>query len=221
MGSDNLHVMDADMSNIFDDPTFSNLQYDNYAGSDSPFDTNRLFDLNGAGSADSPNFTSRTPSKAGIDSDMTQQAQPFNTRSLISSHSAESSSQDSSSESSDRRKRKTTSESPPADHIAGIKIAGNSTRAQGIVMDPSNFQNLQQFGTSMNNLSLEQEFAAGNSAAMNNHFDFDSAASSPGGMDTAGGAYALQTPMHRHIQRAQNGPPVCITPMGCHGCMLI
>ena len=195
------------MSNIFDDPTFSSLSYDNYAGSDSPFDTNRLFDLNGAGSADSPNFDTRTLSKAGIDGDMNQQNQPFNTRSLISSHSAESSSQDSSSESSSRRKRKTTSESPPANHTGGIKIGGNSTRVQGIMVDPNNLQNLQQFGTSMNNLSLDQEFA-GHAAAMESHFDFESAASSPGAMDTNSGAYTTQTPMHRQFPRAQNGPPV-------------
>lgn len=211
MGSENQHLADSDMSGIFDDPTFNSLQYDNYVSSDSPFDASRLFDLSGAGAADSPNFAVGTPSKAGLEGEYRaqQQTQAFHTHSVLSSHSAESSSQDSSSETSTRHKRKTTSESPPADFMAGLKMDNKNTVVKPEhPMPTGDLNNFQNFGRSMNNLSLEQDFAHGN-AAMNSHFDFDSAASSPG-MDTTGTGYASQVPMNRQMQRSMNGPPVSL-----------
>jgi len=184
MGSNNPLTTDSDMSGIFDDPTFSNLQYENYGAADSPFDANRFFNLSSLEAADSPNFAAPTPPKGNFDGDSTftpqqRQTQPLPTRSLVSSRSAESSSQDSNSETSARRKRKTTSESPPTEHMTGVKMANQYFKTEDPRTDSNNYHALQNFKQSMNNLSLDQDFMAGN-AAMNSQFDFESAASSPG-----------------------------------------
>lgn len=201
MGSEHTHATDSDMSGIFDDATFNSLQYDNYASADSPFDANRFFNLSAADNVDSPNFDTRTPPRSVLDIETNsthQRGLDLPPRSLVSSRSAESSSQDSSSEASVRRKRKTTSESPPTENMAGLKVENNVIKPEDTMMASNNFQDMQQFERSMQNLPMDQDFMSG-SSAMTNHFDFDSAASSPGGMGAGG--YSAQTPVNH------SGPP--------------
>ena len=168
----------------FDDATFTDLQFDNnYGSADSPFDANRFFNLSAADNIDSPAFGSHDVSRTTNDNN---QDQTFHSRSLVSSRSAESSSQDSLSEASVRRKRKTTSEStpsPPTGEMNGLKVEHGGIKPEDM-MDANGFQ-MQNFDGSM---GLDQDFMSGNN--MNNHFDFDSATSSPGGM-----GYSDQTPM--------------------------
>jgi len=192
MSSNNVHTSDSDMSGIFDDATFSNLQFDNYASVESPFDANRFFDLSAADTSDSPASGTRTPSRPIFESTSNPahyQTQPFPPTSLVSPLSAQSSSQGSSSESSGRRKRKTTSESPPTENMAGLKVGNHNIKPEGGMMDTLNYHSAHNPGTSMHDLRLDQDFMTG-STAMNSHFDFDSAASSPGGMGQA--AYTTQ-----------------------------
>lgn len=194
MSSEHINVNDSDMTGIFDDAAFNNIQFDNYASADSPFDANRFFNLSAGDTADSPNFDLNDASKLAYDHNTNQpkqQPQAFPSRSLDSSRSAESSSQDSSSEASVRRKRKTTSESPPTENMAGLKVEHGGIKPEDTMMDSNNFQNIQGFGN-MQNMGMDQDFMSGN-AAMNNHFDFDSAASSPGGLGAGG--YADRTPL--------------------------
>lgn len=210
-------VQDSDMS-MWDDPSFNSL-YDNFGATvESPFDGNRLFDLTAVGAADSPNFAIKSTFEE--DSGRSgHQSQPFHSRSLVSSRSAESSSQDSASETSGRKRQNTsaTSESPPATHYVNVKMEYEGTpqtnnqgqRAQiegsggGVGNPGGNMHNLQSFGRSMHALSLEPEFTRANqNTAMNSAFDFDSAASSPGGtMDMADATYTS------HIQARMKRPP--------------
>lgn len=166
-------VQDTDMS-MWDDPSFANI-YDNLGTGESPFDTSRLFDMSAATvAADSPSFHIKPE-----DSQHGQPHQQFNSRSLVSSRSAESSSQDSSSETSGRKRKNTsaTSESPPGNF--------DSIKLEQPLMHPGGTTHMASLH-SMHNLSLEQDFA--------NHFG--SAASSPGGqpMDLVDRTYAH--PMH-------------------------
>jgi len=196
MGSEHPHNTDSDMSGIFDDATFNNLQYDNYASADSPFDANRFFNLSAADNVDSPDFDTRTPPRSTLDPQpgaSNQRAQGFPSRSHVSSHSAESSSQDSSSETSVRHKRKTTSESPPTENMAGLKVENVAFKPEDTMMSSNNFSDMQDFEQSMQNLPLDQDFMSGGSAAMTNHFDFDSAASSPG---MGAGGFSARTPVN-------------------------
>ena len=179
------------MSGVFDEITFNNLQYDNYVSADSPFDANRFFNLSAADNVDSPGFDSRTPPGSALDtqpSASNQRVQGVPPRSLVSSRSAESSSQDSSSEASVRRKRKTTSESPPTGDMAGLKVENNIIKPEDTMMSANNFQDLEQFESSMQNLPLDQDYMSGNST----NFDFDSAASSPG---MGAGRFSTHTPV--------------------------
>ncbi|KAL1311117.1 hypothetical protein AAFC00_001321 [Neodothiora populina] len=200
MASDsNPHVVqDADMS-MWDDPSFTNL-YDNFgaASAESPFDGSRLFDINAAGAADSPGFAVRNT----LEDDAAKpnhSTQPFHTRSLVSSRSAESSSQDSASETSTRKRQNTsaTSESPPAAHFPIIKgeFDGKQFSTNG-ADGGNNPAFIQNFGRSMHNLSLEPDFVNGNTSQTmaSTHFDFDSAASSPGGgnMEMSDAMYTAQ-----------------------------
>ncbi|KAF2225161.1 hypothetical protein BDZ85DRAFT_259750 [Elsinoe ampelina] len=191
---------DADMAGIFDDAAFNSVQFDNYSNADSPFDASRFFNLN---AADSPDFQPRTPSKGFLEQDATAalQNQQYPTRPQLSSRSVESSSQDSSSESSDRRKRKTTSESPPTTNMAGLHV---KQEMQNDGMETENVHNLQNFGRSLNNLSLDQDMMSQN-MDMGNAFDFDSAASSPGAIDSGIGAFNPHTGLKNVAMRP--GPP--------------
>jgi hypothetical protein len=178
-------VQDADMS-MWDDPSFSNL-YDNLgAAAESPFDGARLFDMSAATvQADSPSYHIKTD-----DGQHAHSHQHYNSRSLVSSRSAESSSQDSSSETSGRKRKNTsaTSESPPGNFDA-IKL---EQHPQMMHSHPASNANMAPLH-SLHNLSLEQDFA--------NHFG--SAASSPGGqpMDLVDRTYSH----HMHIKPE---PPV-------------
>ncbi|GAB7357418.1 hypothetical protein MBLNU459_g8347t1 [Dothideomycetes sp. NU459] len=209
-------VQDPDMS-MWDDPSFSNM-YDNFGASgESPFDTSRLFEMSGAGAADSPNFAVKSiyDDEAARNA-QPQQAQSFHNRSLVSSRSAESSSQDSASETSVRKRKNTasgTSESPPASNLAGLKMDPDSVniKPEHTIMDTNHMASLQSFGRSMHNLSLDRDFAAhGNAMAAN--FDFESAASSPGGaMDLSDATYPPQMHMKgpgAGVGRAGHDPPM-------------
>lgn len=169
-------VQDTDMS-MWDDPSFSNL-YDNLGqAAESPFDGARLFDMSAATTtADSPSYHIKND-----DQQHPHQHQPFNSRSLVSSRSAESSSQDSSSETSGRKRKNTsaTSESPPAnfepikmEHQQPMMHAGSTTNMSSL--------------HSLHNLSLEQDFAN----------QFGSAASSPGGQPVDLVDRTYSHPMH-------------------------
>lgn len=193
------------MAGIFDDAAFNNINFDSYSNSaDSPFDASRYFNL---GAADSPDYQPRTPSKSLQEQDTSSglhtQQQQYPPRSLISSHSAESSSQDSLSESSVRRKRKTTSESPPTENLAGLKM-NNTSRMQSEEDMNANYLQQQQYGGAAGGLSLDQDMMS-TGMDMNSAFDFESAASSPGALDSGIGAFsghpAMKTMAHR-------GPPV-------------
>lgn len=225
MASDsNPHVVqDAEMS-MWDDPSFTSL-YDNLGTSvESPFDGSRLFDMNGAGSVESPNYGIKNTFEEESGG-QNHQNQPFHTRSLVSSRSAESSSQDSASETSGRKRQNTsaTSESPPAthSHFKGVKREYDGsqqlhTNIEGTHM-PS-LHSLQSFGRSMHNLSLDPDFVnATQQSQMASNFDFDSAASSPGAsMDMTDAAYAsqIQASMNRPLtaaSRKHHDPPVSST----------
>lgn len=214
-----LHMQDSDMSMSM----WEGL-YDEFGTSvESPFDGNRLFDMNGAGAADSPNFLVKNT----YEEDQTrQQNPPFQTRSLVSSRSAESSSQDSASETSGRKRQNTngTSESPPATQVVPIKREYEGVHSNPTMNVNGSSTNLgpatmQHFGRSLHNLSLEPDFA--NTAQPNhmaNNFDFDSAASSPGGaMDMSDhNAYSvhMQPQMNRPppvTSRSHHDPPVSVT----------
>lgn len=204
MNSDIVNIHDTDME--FDDATFTDLQFDtNYGSTDSPFDANRFFNLSAADNIDSPAFGSHDPSETTNDTKQTtKHGLPLPTGSLVSSRSAESSSQDSSSQASDRRKRKTTSESPPIENMAGLKVEHDGIKPEDM-MDTNNFQDMQNFGASM---GMDQDFG---NTGMNNHFDFDSATSSPGGLGAGG--YSDRTPL------SHGGAPVRLYRSKCHGNM--
>lgn len=201
---------------MWDDPSFSNM-YDNFGASgESPFDTNRLFDMSGAGAADSPNFAVKSIyEEEAARNAQQQQNQTFHNRSLVSSRSAESSSQgDSASETSMRKRKNTTSgtsESPPASNLAGLKMENDTIdiKPEHTMMDTTNMANLQSFGRSMHNLSLDRDFGA---QGMASNFDFESAASSPGGaMDLSDATYPQRMHMKRPgggVGRVNNDPPV-------------
>ncbi|THY29142.1 hypothetical protein D6D01_03640 [Aureobasidium pullulans] len=173
-------VQDTDMS-MWDDPSFSNL-YDNLgAAAESPFDGARLFDMSAATvQADSPSYHIKTD-----DGQHAHSHQPYNSRSLVSSRSAESSSQDSSSETSGRKRKNTsaTSESPPGNFDA-IKLEQQRSLMHSHAGSTTNMASLH----SLHNLSLEQDFAN----------QFGSAASSPGGqpMDLLDRTYS----QHQYIK---------------------
>ncbi|PNS15285.1 hypothetical protein CAC42_8286 [Sphaceloma murrayae] len=192
---------DADMAGIFDDAAFNSVQFDSYSSADSPFDPSRYFNLN---AADSPDYQPRTPSKGFLDQDPASalQGQQYTTRPNYPSHSAESSSQDSSSESSTRRKRKTTSESPPSTNMAGLHVKQEMQSTDNV--EPDTVHTLQNFGRSLNNLSLDQDMLSQN-MDMGNTFDFDSAASSPGAMDSGIGPFSNHAAMKNVVMRS--GPP--------------
>lgn len=193
MASDTQHGLDTDMSAMWDDPSFNNLQYEHLATTDSPFDANGLFDFGATANVESPNFAVRTPSKSGYEGEagpLPPQTLPIHARSLIHPGSAESSSQDSSSESSTRRKRKTTSESPPTNKLPPEE---ETIKSEDLMMDQQDLSAYQNFGTSMHNLSLDRDFASQN-VAMGGNFDFGSNPNSPGMMDNA--AARIQTQAH-------------------------
>lgn len=202
MSDSNQQTSDADMAGIFDDAAFNTIQFDNYSNADSPFDASRYFNLN---AADSPDYQPRTPSKSFLEQDATAalQSQQYPTRPHLPSRSAESSSQDSSSESSTRRKRKTTSESPPTTNMAGLHV--KQELQSNTNMETENVHTIQNFGKSLNNLSLDQDMMNPN-MDMGNTFDFDSAASSPGPMDSGIGAFSSHAAMKNVAMRS--GPPV-------------
>ena len=172
---------------MWDDPSFSNL-YDNLgAAAESPFDGARLFDMSAATvQADSPSYHIKTD-----DGQHAHSHQSYNSRSLVSSRSAESSSQDSSSETSGRKRKNTsaTSESPPGNFDA-IKLEQQRSLMHSHAGSTTNMASLH----SLHNLSLEQDFAN----------QFGSAASSPGGqpMDLIDRTYS----QHQYIKAE---PPVC------------
>lgn len=209
-------VQDSDMS-MWDDPSFSNI-YDNFGASgESPFDANRLFDMSGAGAADSPNFAIKSVYEEEASRNAQQHHnQNFHNRSTMSSRSGESSSQgDSASETSMRKRKNTTgtSESPPATNLAGLKMETDTIdiKPEHAMMDTTNMSNLQSFGRSMHNLSLDRDFGnQGN--VMPTTFDFESATSSPGGaMDLSEATYRQQIHMNRAgggVGHANNDPPV-------------
>ncbi|KAF2154925.1 hypothetical protein K461DRAFT_266266 [Myriangium duriaei CBS 260.36] len=190
------------MAGIFDDAAFNSVNYDSYSNVDSPFDASRFFNLG----PDSPDYQPRTPSKSFLDQDITSASQGLqqHPRSIISSRSTESSGQDSSSESSVRRKRKTTSESPPTENLAGLKMDSNILRPMP-GMNMEDMHNMQVYGRQMNNMSLDQDMVSGN-MDMNTAFDFDSAASSPGAIDSGVGTFNSH---HAAMKNAmlQSGPP--------------
>lgn len=220
--SSNPHVLQMQDSDL----TMSMWEglYDEFGTSaESPFDGNRLFDMNGAGAADSPNFVIKNT----YEEDPTrQQNQSFHTRSLVSSRSAESSSQDSASETSGRKRQNTngTSESPPATHYVPVKREFDGIHPNTMNMNGSSTNlgpaTMQHFGRSLHNLSLDPDFVHPNQPQpnhMSNNFDFGSAASSPGGtMDMSdSNTYSahMQPQMNRPAavtSRSHHEPPVSI-----------
>lgn len=203
---------------MWDDPSFTSI-YDNFGTSvESPFDSNRLFDISAAGAADSPtNFLVKNTYEDDT-ARPNHQSQQFHSRSLVSSRSAESSSQDSASETSTRKRQNTsaTSESPPANHFA-VKREYDGHQSNNTATDGNpNTAQIQSFGRSMHNLSLEPDFGnPGQSNHMTANFDFGSAASSPGGgsMDLSDASYTaqIQAQMKRRSNlqgHAHHDPPV-------------
>ncbi|KAK5151712.1 hypothetical protein LTR04_006563 [Oleoguttula sp. CCFEE 6159] len=181
METSNPHVVDADMGGTWEDTDFTLGDY-GVLPQEPSYDPDTLFDFSAIVETPNAGFGS-SPAKLNYAGDPASilQAQQSQSGSAASSASPESSSQDSASDSSSRRKRKTTSESPPAalfNTMANLDVNGGIKREDAMT-DMNNFNGMKNYNAaSSQSLPLNQDIATSN-AAMNDHFDFGSAASSP------------------------------------------
>ena len=213
-----------DPTAVFDEDMGANWDGNDISMFDSSLDQGMLFNtpnmfedaFGNSPAAATPQFAVDSPARQFTQ--QTDQKPPPKTqnslqpRAAVSSASPESSSQDSSSESSSRRKRKTSSNSSPSALFDAIEMrdTGKSTKkgqnnATGASQNGLRDSALS-FGAAA--LSLEQDDNAVNDS-MARHFDFESAASSPGAFGMSASNQAITG--SQMMPRSTNGatiPPV-------------